>query len=272
MVSFNPQNMFNNIKEQTAKAVQGASEFGQRANTQINSFAEKTADRAVEGASTTNSPVLGTLSEECIKASRTLEKFIDKEEMENGFDNIIPVKVLQQAKGLAIFTVLKAGFLWSGRAGSGIVIARLPDRRWSAPTAIATGGVGFGAQIGADLTDFVLVLNSDEAVHAFSKGGNVTLGGSLAVSAGPIGAGNEASITGEIGSKPAPLFSYSKSKGLFAGVSIEGTALIELSKSNASFYGKPVKAEQILKGEVEPPVEGKVLYDTLKKAEERDPY
>ncbi|CEQ41595.1 SPOSA6832_03331, partial [Sporobolomyces salmonicolor] len=129
-----------------------------------------------------------------------------------------------KAKGFAIFTVLKAGFVWSGKAGSGVVIARLPDGSWSAPSCIATGGVGFGLQVGADLSEFVVVLNSDDALSAFAKGGNVTIGGQLGAAAGPIGVGgavNTAILN------PAPVFTYSKSKGLFAGVSLEGTVLIE---------------------------------------------
>lgn len=61
--------------------------------------------------------------------------------------NSIPKAVLQQAKGLAIFSVVKAGFVWSGKAGSGVVTARLNDGSWSAPSCIATGGVGFGLQV-----------------------------------------------------------------------------------------------------------------------------
>lgn len=99
------------------------------------------------------------------------------------------------------------------------------------------------------------------------------MGGNLSVSAGPIGAGGEASIAGDIRDKKvAPVFSYTKSKGLFAGMSIEGTGLLELQKANAKFYGKPVRADSLLKGEVEPPVEAQILYDTIKKAESRDPY
>jgi lipid-binding SYLF domain-containing protein len=81
----------------------------------------------------------------------------------------IPREVLRRAKGLAIFTVIKAGFVWSARVGSGVVIARLTDGSWSAPSCIGTGGVGFGLQIGADLSEFVIVLNSEEAVKAFSQ-------------------------------------------------------------------------------------------------------
>ena len=133
--------------------------------------------------------------------------------------------------GLAIFSVVKAGsflsksydyfpkivdtafptgFVFSGQAGSGIVIARLPDGSWSAPSCIATGGVGWGLQIGADVTDFVIVLNSEDAVRAFSIGGNVTIGGNISASAGPIGTG--AAVSASL-AHPAPMFSYSKSKG-----------------------------------------------------------
>jgi len=116
--------------------------------------------------------------------------------------------------GLAIFQVVKAGFVFSGKAGSGLVISRLADGSWSAPSCIATGGVGWGLQIGADITDFVIVLNSEDAVRAFSLGGNVTIGGNISATAGPIGTGGsvQASLA-----HPAPMFSYSKSKGALFG-------------------------------------------------------
>lgn len=118
-----------------------------------------------------------------------------------------------------------------------------------------------------------MILNSEEAVRAFSQGGNLTLGGNLSVSVGPIGAGGEASIAGDLRDKKvAPIFSYTKSKGLFAGMSIEGTGLLELQKANTTFYGKAIRADAILRGDVEPPVEAKILYDTITKAESRDAY
>jgi lipid-binding SYLF domain-containing protein len=153
--------------------------------------------------------------------------------------------------GLAVFQVIKAGFVFSGKAGSGLVVARLPDGSWSAPSCIATGGVGWGLQMGADITDFVIVLNSEDAIRAFSIGGNVTIGGNVSAAAGPIGTGGSVQATL---AHPAPMFSYSKSKGessccsilspklilfqgLFAGVSLEGTVLIERKDANRDFYG-----------------------------------
>ena len=90
---------------------------------------------------------------------------------------------------------------------------------------------------------FVVVLNSADAVKAFSKGGNVTLGGSLTAAAGPIGVGGAVN-TSLI--NPAPMFTYSKSKGLFAGVSLEGTVLIERKDANADFYGQKIDAQSLL--------------------------
>jgi len=181
--------------------------------------------------------------------------------------NAIPKSVLLRAKGLAVFRVIKAGFVFSGKAGSGIVIARLPDGSWSAPSCIGTGGLGWGLQVGADVSDFVIVLNSDDAVRAFSKGGNVTIGGNLSATAGPIGTGG-AVQTALI--NPSPMLSYSKSKGLFAGISLEGAVLVELKDVNKKFYGSSLSAEQILQGVVPPPDDASALYDTIERAEGLD--
>ncbi|KAF8682468.1 hypothetical protein RHS04_02283 [Rhizoctonia solani] len=181
--------------------------------------------------------------------------------------NAIPKAVLQSARGLAVFQVIKAGFVFSGKAGSGIVLARLPDGSWSAPSCIGTAGVGWGLQIGADITDFVIVLNSEEAVRAFSMGGNVTIGGNISASAGPIGTGGavQASLA-----SPAPMFSYSKSKGLFAGLSLEGTILIERKDANRDFYGSDVPAKDILSGRVPPPEVAGKMYEVIEAAEGLD--
>ncbi|KAG1748575.1 DUF500-domain-containing protein [Suillus lakei] len=118
------------------------------------------------------------------------------------------------------------------------------------PRASQPAGSGWGLQIGADITDFVIVLNSEDAVKAFSMGGNVTIGGNISAAAGPIGTGGSVQATL---AHPAPMFSYSKSKGLFAGLSLEGTVLIERKDANRDFYGSPVPARDILGGRVPPP-------------------
>ncbi|CAO3621903.1 unnamed protein product [Cunninghamella blakesleeana] len=229
--------MFNQFKEQAAKAVEGASTYGQKAFQSASTIGNQAyqnasvygnqAGRSINTFAKNNNintPITGTLYEESAKAAKILQSFVDKEEMDNGLDLIIPVKVIKEAKGLAIFTVVKAGFLFSGKVGSGIVVSRLSDGRWSAPSAIATGGLGVGLQAGTDITSIVLILNSEEAVEAFCKEGNVTLGGNLAFSVGPIGAGTSAEATGDFTKKKVvPMFSYARSKGLYVGVSLEGT-------------------------------------------------
>ncbi|TFK73656.1 DUF500-domain-containing protein [Pluteus cervinus] len=205
-----------------------------------------------------------SLPGEADKAAKILDSFLADPERPESALNAIPKAVLQRARGLAIFQVLKAGFVFSGKAGSGLVIARLPDGSWSAPSCIATGGLGWGLQVGADITDFVVVLNSEDAVKAFALGGNVTIGGNISASAGPIGTGGslQASLA-----HPAPMFSYSKSKGLFAGLSLEGTVLIERRDANRDFYGSPIPVKDILSGRVPPPEVASRMYEIIEAAE-----
>ena len=169
---------------------------------------------------------------------------------------------LFKRQGLAIITVLKAGFLGSGRYGNGIVVARLADGTWSAPSAIGLGGAGFGGQIGFELTDFVFVLNDAAAVQAFSQQGSLTLGGNVSLAAGPIGrnadAAGAASLKGMAG-----MFSYSKAKGLFAGVSLEGSAIVERRDANEKLYGQRYTASQLMEGSVRPPPAAAPLMNVL---------
>jgi len=237
----------------------------EKAAIQATAFAKDSSNRL---ASESRGFVQGfSLPGEAEKAAKILSSFLADPHHPESALNAIPKAVLQRARGLAVFQVLKAGFVFSGKAGSGLVIARLPDGSWSAPSCIATGGVGWGLQIGADITDFVVVLNSEDAVKAFSIGGNVTIGGNISAAAGPIGTGGsvQASLA-----HPAPMFSYSKSKGLFAGISLEGTALIERKDANRDFYGTPIPARDILGGRVPPPEIASQLYEVIEAAEGLD--
>ena len=174
-------------------------------------------------------------------------------------EKAIPPNVIKAARGLAILTVTRAGFIGSARGGTGVVIART-GKGWSAPSAIGTGGVGVGFQAGVDITEFVIVLNTPAAVEAFAKQGNVTLGGNLSVAAGPLGRSAEADVALQ-----AAMYSYSRSQGLFAGVSLEGTGISTRDDANAAYYGKPVTAGEILSGKVQPPAGTKNLISALSK-------
>ena len=171
----------------------------------------------------------------------------------------IPPEVLRDAQGVAIITVIKAGFVFSGRGGSGVVVART-GKGWSGPSAIGTGGAGFGFQIGAEQTDFVFVLNTRAAVEAFSQGGNVQFGGNMSLAAGPIGRTAEAGVT-----PLAAVYAYSRSKGLFGGISLEGTVIATRNEANANYYGRSVTPGEILSGKVKVPAGARSLQKVLAK-------
>jgi lipid-binding SYLF domain-containing protein len=171
----------------------------------------------------------------------------------------IPPAVMRAAKGLAILTVTKAGFIGSGRGGSGVVVARAGNG-WSGPSAIGTGGLGVGFQAGVEISELVIVLNTPAAVEAFAKEGNVTLGGALGVAAGPVGRSAEGGV-----SLQAAMYSYSRTQGLFAGISLEGTVIGTRDEVNAAYYGKPVEARDILAGKVPPPASAQSLLAVLAK-------
>ena len=162
-------------------------------------------------------------------------------------EKAVPRDVLRQAKGLAIMSVVKAGFIFSAKGGQGVVVARTPHG-WSGPSFIATGGGGWGLQAGAQVTDFVIVLNTDAAVRAFSRGGNVTIGVDLSAAAGPVGRTAAGAVM-----PTAAVYTYSRSKGLFVGVSLEGAVIGTQRQSNFNYYEKLVRADSILSGAIKPP-------------------
>ena len=172
-------------------------------------------------------------------------------------ESSIPRSVLRHSKGLAIITVIKAGFIFSGKAGHGLVIARTGNG-WSGPSFITQGGAGWGLQVGAEATDFVFVLNTDAAIRAFSKGGNVTLGADASVAAGPVGRDAHVAVT-----PTAAIYTYSRTKGLFAGAALEGAVAATETGENGRYYGHPVRAREILEGEVTPPHGVGILHRAL---------
>ena len=187
------------------------------------------------------------------KAYKVMLKLIDPKYYKE--DQKIPMSLIKKAKGLVFVTVVRAGFMFSGSVGAGIIICRLPDGEWSGPSSLGVGGVGFGAQIGANSTDSVIVLNTDAAVKAFSGKGNIKLGGNLSVAVGPVGREGDASVTkGSLKeSKVTACYSYSHSRGLFAGVSLQGTVLLARPDDNKHFYGFRASPGYILAGNANPP-------------------
>ncbi|MEY2558906.1 MAG: YSC84-like protein 1 [Verrucomicrobiota bacterium] len=172
-------------------------------------------------------------------------------------EKAIPAMVLRNARGLAIISVVKVGFGISGKGGQGVVVART-GAGWSGPSFVGTGGAGWGPQIGAEITDFVFVLNTNEAVRAFSRDGNVTLGADASAAAGPVGRDAHVGVT-----PTAAIYTYSRSKGLFAGASLEGAVIATQKTANARYYGRSVRAHEILTGRVAAPRGASVLRSAL---------
>ncbi|KAH8917352.1 DUF500-domain-containing protein [Atractiella rhizophila] len=207
-------------------------------------------------------PLPVNLPKECAKCSSIFSSFVTPSK---GLDGVIPPHVLRSAKGFAIFQVVKMGFLFSARAGTGVVIAKLPDGSWSAPSAIGTGGAGFGAQAGAEITDFLIILNSRAAVKSFMSAGSLQLGGNLSIAVGPMGRNTEGSAGLNTKGKVATMYSYSKTRGLFGGVSVEGSVIVERSDANRLAYHSNVTASQLLSGSVDAPQFAKGLIETIER-------
>jgi lipid-binding SYLF domain-containing protein len=207
--------------------------------------------------------------------------------------------LIQKAAGLAFIRSSKVVMGVSVHGGSGIVIARLPDGTWSAPSAIGSWGIGLGLQFGVELADYIFILNTQDALEHFRQGGNFTVGGNLG--AAVLGVGREAygatSVKGAlcVGEKDviddldylpasplhpskkydaaglAPIIAYAKSQGLYIGVSLEGSKLYTREEINDRTYkfasGHAVSAEEILSGTVPTPPEAEELYAALHQVE-----
>jgi lipid-binding SYLF domain-containing protein len=142
----------------------------------------------------------------------------------------IPPEVLRTACGLAIFTSMRTAFSFIGGAGgAGVVVARLEDGSWSAPS-MSPNSLTVGLMIGVDIFDAVLVIRTPEALKSFASH-KATLGSDIGVAAGPFGAG--AAI--EVGLEKAPVLSYVKSRGLYVGVQMVGQVFVERFEENEQF-------------------------------------
>jgi lipid-binding SYLF domain-containing protein len=143
----------------------------------------------------------------------------------------IPPEVLRTACGLAIFTSMRTAFSFIGGAGgAGVVVARLEDGSWSAPSSMSPNSLTVGLMIGVDIFDAVLVIRTPEALKSFASH-KATLGSDIGVAAGPFGAG--AAI--EVGLEKAPVLSYVKSRGLYVGVQMVGQVFVERFEENEQF-------------------------------------
>lgn len=208
-----------------------------------------------------NLPVGLSMEHEIYKASNTLRSYCQVARLNP--DRSIPLAVLKGAKGLAILTVAKAGALVAYKIGTGLVVARRSDGSWSAPSAICSVGLGWGAQIGGELMDYIIVLHNMKAVKTFCSRMHFSLGAGCSAAAGPVGRVLEADLrAGDRGS--GMCYTYSCSKGAFVGVSLEGNVVATRMDANLKFYGDPyLTTNDILLGNVDRPKAAQPLYTAL---------
>jgi lipid-binding SYLF domain-containing protein len=162
---------------------------------------------------------------------------------------------------------MRTGLWVSGAGGSGVLIARKQDGTWSPPSGILIHTLGVGFMAGIDIYDCVVVINDRKALEAFSKV-RVSLGGEVSVVAGPVGVGGI--VESEVMKDRKPLWSYMKSRGLYGGIQLDGTIIVERNDENARFYGERVPISQILAGNIKRvPADTKMLMEVVKQAEGR---
>lgn len=193
-----------------------------------------------------------------VKESGTVMK-----EILNTPDQGIPGSVLAQTKCVIVVpSVKKAALGVGGEYGRGVMTCRSGadhTGRWSAPVMMSLAGGSFGFQIGGQATDFVILVLNDRGVNAMLHN-KLKLGADASIAAGPVGRSAEASTNENL---KAEMLSYSRSKGLFAGVSLSGATLHPDNDANSALYGEKTTPDQIMSGQVTMPEEARPLVEAL---------
>jgi lipid-binding SYLF domain-containing protein len=187
----------------------------------------------------------------------------------NAPDKGIPGSVLDGTKCVVVIpSMKKAAFIIGGSYGRGIMTCRTGEDfkgPWSAPIMMASESGSVGFQIGGEGTDFLILVLNDDGARTLMRS-KVKLGADASVAAGPVGRTSEAATTG---SMKAQMLSYSRSQGVFAGVSLSGASFRVDGDANKNLYGEKVTPEQIMKGQVTMPEDAKPLIATLTQATEK---
>jgi lipid-binding SYLF domain-containing protein len=200
----------------------------------------------------------------CGAADNSPEKHIRESaavlsEIMNAKDNGIPEDLLQKAYCVGVIPNLKrAGFIVGAKYGKGIVTCR-NGNGWSAPEIARIEGGSIGLQIGAGETDVVFIVMNERGMEKLMRD-KFTLGGDASVMAGPVGRSAQAATDAEM---HADILAYSRSRGIFAGISLEGATLRPDNDDDRALYGSNVTPQDILHGRVMPPAAGEQLYAEL---------
>jgi lipid-binding SYLF domain-containing protein len=164
-------------------------------------------------------------------------------------DKSIPLNILEQATCVAVVPgMIKGAFVFGGQYGQGVVTCRT-GHGWSAPVFIRMAGGSFGFQIGGQSTDLVLVAVNDRGLQDLLKN-KFKIGGDASAAAGPVGRSGQAATDWKMN---AELLSYSRNKGLFAGIDLDGTSVSQNTEDTQIYLGQAYPFETVLKGSVEVP-------------------
>lgn len=162
-------------------------------------------------------------------------------------DKAVPKDLLQNAHAIAVIPdVIKAGFVVGGRHGDGLISVKTRDGTWSNPSFVSLTGGSVGFQAGVSSTDVVLVFRTQRGVDSIVHG-KFTLGADASAAAGPVGRSATASTDAQL---KAEIYSYSRSRGLFAGAALDGSALTIDNDANQAVYGEGVTPRRIFEGGV----------------------
>lgn len=171
----------------------------------------------------TNSPFKFDLASEVRKATYTIQNQLEGLETKIE-DHHVKESFLRDAHGLAFITTMQGGCIASVQTGTGLVVTRQGQNSWSAPCAVGTIGVGFGALFGLESTDLMIVLPDEASVNTFISSGQFAIGGEVNLALGPFGRAIKADVRANHKSA-APTISYSNSRGFYGGISLEGSFL-----------------------------------------------
>jgi SH3 domain-containing YSC84-like protein 1 len=201
-----------------------------------------------------SSGVLADRKEEAERARKAAQAF---KEIMDAPDQAIPQELLDRAYCVAVFpSVKKGGFVIGGQFGRGLISCRKTGSGWSAPAYFTIGGGSFGLQIGAQAVDLVLLVMNEDGVNGLLKS-KFEIGAGAAAAAGPVGRNASASTDATL---DAQILSYSRSKGLFAGLELKGSVLKEDEDANKDVYGRAVSARDLLETTTVKPTAGVRTY------------
>lgn len=173
----------------------------------------------------------------------------------------IPRELMEMTQGIIIVPkLINAGFVVGGKRGRGIAMVKLEDGTWSDPVFVTITGGSVGLQIGVQAVDLVLVFKSRETLQNIDKS-SFTLGGDVSVTAGPLGRSSTASTDAKL---EAEVYSYSRSKGLFAGISLGGSVISIDENANNAFYGEDQSTKTLFSNTTSTSESVQQLKDVLK--------